>query len=484
MFKNILLTICLLALPLQVWGSITHDVSAGANLSGSTVTISLTVANQTNRILVVGVSSEGNSTATNYGASGVTYNSAAMTKIDEVKYNDGGGGTYNYVSLWYLIAPDTGTHNIVASFTTAPAAASAIGISLYGVAQQVYEAKNTASGADDVALTCNITTLTNNAWIVDAYSDNYSGADANPGAGQTGRGRQSSLQDLEMSTKPAALLGATNTSWDYGGGGNYNGIVNAAFVPYIEPENPVLDRTKVKYLWHANGINGATSATTDDPAGRTVTFEASAQFSTVWKFAGSASLLLSNSTQDYAHVPNSTAWNLGSSSFEMGARIRFNTLPGNGQSYGMFGQYVDDNNWWSFCVYNDAGTYLYRIMVRSGGVTVLNDYITISISTATPYSFALSRSGNTAYAFFQGNLLGTSDWTGISFPSLNSPLYHGVGVYADVRFDGYIDEAYIYDGVLHTTDYEPLDVEYSLSSATTYSTRSIAGGIGKGVMDR
>lgn len=62
-----------------------------------------------NRLLVVTVGESRNVTVT-----GVTYNGVALTKAKEL---DGGGGGNDYASIWYLIAPDTGTNDIVVTYS-------------------------------------------------------------------------------------------------------------------------------------------------------------------------------------------------------------------------------------------------------------------------------------------------------------------------------------------------------------------------------
>ena len=233
MIKKLLLIIFGILITVNCYGAITYDTAAGANLSGSTITISLAIANNSNRMLIVGVGSEGLSSI-DYGASGITYNGVAMTKIDSQGYDI--APSDNYQSLWYLLAPDVGTYNVVVSFTNLPVGASAIAISLYNVAQQAPEASAKIRESADGSITRSITTITNNAWLVDIFCDNFSTVDGTPGTGQTGRGRQSNLQDTEMSTKPVASAGATSVSWDTSGGwGDNQGIIVASFAPYVAP---------------------------------------------------------------------------------------------------------------------------------------------------------------------------------------------------------------------------------------------------------
>lgn len=207
------------------------DAVAGANKSGTTVTVPITVANNGNRVLVVGVGSD--TISGDCSASSVTYNGVALTLIDGGRYANQAPGdpTDDYISLWYLLAPDTGAHNVVVSFTNTPSnGASAVAISLYGVAQRAPEAFTKTLADANSPISANITTLTNNSWLVDVFGNMNSATNATAGSGQTERARQSNMQDLELSTKLVAIAGPTSTSWTWDNTW-FSGLVVAAFAP-------------------------------------------------------------------------------------------------------------------------------------------------------------------------------------------------------------------------------------------------------------
>lgn len=92
------------------WVELTDDiafdaVSVGQIASGTELTFSHTCSGS-NRILLVGIK-EASDTA-EY-VTGVTYNGVALTKIDSIRIPP----SERWVSLWYLINPDSGTHDIV-----------------------------------------------------------------------------------------------------------------------------------------------------------------------------------------------------------------------------------------------------------------------------------------------------------------------------------------------------------------------------------
>lgn len=124
--------------------TITLDAATnGSFVTGSTsMTYAHTVAGL-NRLLVVGVSAGASDIVT-----GVTYNGVAMTRINV--RNNGNSTAY----LYYLIAPATGTHNVVVS-TSAPATIVSDAVSFNGVGTIQPEASvtNTASATNACANT-------------------------------------------------------------------------------------------------------------------------------------------------------------------------------------------------------------------------------------------------------------------------------------------------------------------------------------------
>lgn len=93
----------------QTDGGIKVDVISGGNTTLATFSTSITIANQTNRILIVSVSS--NRAAP---VNSITYNGVAMTKLDEVSNLNSGD-----VTTWSLVAPTVGTNSLVINQTGA-----------------------------------------------------------------------------------------------------------------------------------------------------------------------------------------------------------------------------------------------------------------------------------------------------------------------------------------------------------------------------
>ena len=208
--------------------TITFDSAAGGIDAGATITFALTVGNHSDRLLVVGVGTEGNTVGNAIPPNTVTYDGVAMTMIDHIEYTGGSPGTYNDKSLWYLLAPNIGTANVVCTWLEAPdKGASAGAISLYNVAQQAYEVKAEAMG-DDQFPTVDIITVTADAWIIDVAGSNVSTQEMTAGANQTRRYYEAASQITAGSTEPGGAAGNHTMSWTMTSGEQW-GIVAAAF---------------------------------------------------------------------------------------------------------------------------------------------------------------------------------------------------------------------------------------------------------------
>jgi len=98
-------------------GGIAYDVYAEGSFAhtGGNKTISFTVANQSNRVLLAVIQGTGNATwQAVTTASGCTYNGVSMTGIaDDSAISDSGNRTS--IAAWLLHAPATGTNNLVFS---------------------------------------------------------------------------------------------------------------------------------------------------------------------------------------------------------------------------------------------------------------------------------------------------------------------------------------------------------------------------------
>ncbi len=105
-------------------GAVTRDATSKGMANAASLTIQHIVAVQSNRLLLIGVTTRNAVLVT-----GVTYNGVAMTLKETITK-----GTDGRLDVWYLLQPDTGTHNIIVTLASAEDVA-AIGISYYNVNQ-------------------------------------------------------------------------------------------------------------------------------------------------------------------------------------------------------------------------------------------------------------------------------------------------------------------------------------------------------------
>ena len=108
-----------------------------------------------NRILWVGACTHTTKTIT-----GVTYNGVSMTKA-----TDKTSGAY--ISLWYLIAPDTGTNNVVVTTDGGIGRFNSDCASYTGVKQSAQpDATNTGGPTNTSSYSQALTTVANNSWSI------------------------------------------------------------------------------------------------------------------------------------------------------------------------------------------------------------------------------------------------------------------------------------------------------------------------------
>lgn len=207
--------------------------------AASTLTVSHTCSGA-NRILFAGVNN-----ANNTYTMSATYNGVAMTELTSLNGAHGEGKCW----LFFLVAPDTGTHDLVFTSNSVTALRGA-GISYTGASQtdipDAYLAENNASFT--TSQTISVTTIADNCWVTGFFHDNYNGQNVTAGAGTTSRSGtgQAMCCDNNAAKTPAgsvSLVGATaaNTWMD--------GII-ASFKPSVA-SGPATLKT-----W-----NGATTAT-------------------------------------------------------------------------------------------------------------------------------------------------------------------------------------------------------------------------------
>lgn len=190
--------------------AIEYNNASSGNVSGETdtLTFSHTVNAGDNRILVVGccVEVSGYPLRT---VTGITFDDVALTQIATKIYVT----DLNRVDLWYLLAPNVTTANVVVTWSGITDMGLCAGaITINGAKQQAPEASASANGSGTDA-GVDITTLTNNAWVIDVISNSKTEYNQIADAGQTERYEDSNNQRLNGSTKPVETAGETSMGW-------------------------------------------------------------------------------------------------------------------------------------------------------------------------------------------------------------------------------------------------------------------------------
>lgn len=182
----------------------------------SSATISHTLTSNSNGILLVGAMAD-SSTLANRTVSSITYNGINCTNIAGATADT---GVTNRGEVWYILTPGiaTGAHNIVVTWGGTCGGVIVFGLSLTGCDQTTIpdaSANQTGTGS---TITKSITTVADNAWILEWFLTNTSADNLAVNSGQTTRGtRVDDSTDSIMghcSTKgPISPAAATSESW-------------------------------------------------------------------------------------------------------------------------------------------------------------------------------------------------------------------------------------------------------------------------------
>lgn len=211
---------------------ITYDTASSATsaTAGTTLAWSHTVANQSNRVLLVGVTAE-YSTSASCQANTVTYGAQSMTRIAQTVTGSG----FECASLWYLLTPNVGTNTITVTYQNSITNRTAGAVGLYNVKQAAPDASN-ANFNNAGATTTNVTSLATNSWVVDVFGSGQALGNLNGGTNQTERVLvdSGSTESIGMSTKPLTTAGATSMTWTQTGI-NRSAAVSAVFAPAATP---------------------------------------------------------------------------------------------------------------------------------------------------------------------------------------------------------------------------------------------------------
>lgn len=195
--------------------------SASSFSSGTTNTFSHTCSGS-DRILYVGVYDGLNN------VTGVTYNGTSMTLVNSFAMTGSAAG--QYIRLYQLVNPSTGTNNVVITCSVA-GNTYGNGISYTGANQTGQpDANNTNGASTGTSLTTSVTTVADNCWIV-GYA--YMAGTITAGTNTTLRSTNASGVLASFDTNSAQTPAGSKSVQTNSGTNGFNGHVIASFSPSV-----------------------------------------------------------------------------------------------------------------------------------------------------------------------------------------------------------------------------------------------------------
>jgi len=234
----------------QADGGILYDTKAATHgtltTGGGTVTLAITVANNTNRVLIVTINN--NQALTPYN---VTFNGDAMSAVTNESY---GSGT-SKLTTWVLFAPDVGTYNV--SFTLGSAGGgetyAITAYSYYNVAQAVDASGDMNNDSGNMSLS--ITPTVDGCLIFSSFGDN--GTEAIASIVNCANNQSVNVVNQSLTSGDSGFVypkKATTISADTG---DYGAVASIVLAPITAPTlNAVLKATSA-VLANACNLNKA-----------------------------------------------------------------------------------------------------------------------------------------------------------------------------------------------------------------------------------
>ena len=296
---------------------ITHDTTSSTESSGSvsSLTHSMTVADNSNRVLIACVSSYGGSAPT---ITGVTWNGDAMTAVPNSESYQ--SGSNNRTQIYYIIAPDTGSHSIVASFSGS-ATCGIGGMSFYNVDQTTpVGAGNTSSATSTATSSLALTPTVTGSWIIAMISSSSSLGSA---TGLTQSYTEGTNALLRGGRNESPTIGSANTV-GWGTSNHSHAMSGCAIIPYgdVKPTNVqdnslLVEKDTAKRYW----FETATAPTFEDDT-----------FSSGWTSTGS-DVVTGTNVIDFdfsnSNATNTISYDLGSTMSDTNWVLRFKLIMDN-----------------------------------------------------------------------------------------------------------------------------------------------------------
>jgi hypothetical protein len=240
--------------------TITLDTVSNSDTT-NTISWTHTTGSCDSRALVVATQARDDVSAADTAVTTVTLNGTAMTKIRHDRISD--AGVHVGSELWYAVAPPVGSSSIQVTWA---GALSRVGVgsavSYCGVHQLTpIDAQSGATGTGGATISSTITTVADNATIVDTFI-NRPGNDASPGAGQASAVNRAvgSTMDVGMSTfSNKTPAGAETMDWTRSTGTTWTHTA-ASLMP--APITPVVPPTIISLVADPTGLDATYGPTT------------------------------------------------------------------------------------------------------------------------------------------------------------------------------------------------------------------------------
>jgi len=207
-------------------------------------------------------------------------------------------------------------------------------------------------------------------------------------------------------------------------------------------------------LLHFDGTDASTTIT-DEISANVWTAAGTAQIDVdQYKFPTIGSSLLLDGNSDYLSCPDNAKW-VFAGDFTIDFWVRFAAFPTDGVSMYLYSQYASSSELVVSYVRNTSGTYYFRFVVVTGGVTTIYiDKALSSLAVDTWYHLAVVRSGNNFMMFRDGTQVGTTTVDDSAIPNIAAALEIGrtsTGSY----FNGWIAEYRISTCARWTSNFYP-----------------------------
>lgn len=217
--------------------AIAHDASTnGGGATGTSLTFAH-VCTGSNLLLFVDVAINSASDL----VTGVTYNSVAMTQIDKTAITDG------WLYMFYLLAPATGSNNVVISASSSTFIAGASSSYTGALQSGVPDAFGKNTAVPGTSVTKAITTIADNCWVHTGFSERAGSNNAlSAGTGVTQRVGNGATQQIYSGDSNGVITPAGSYSMTWNDAANVNiAMIMASFAPFVTLLPSVSDNINV-----------------------------------------------------------------------------------------------------------------------------------------------------------------------------------------------------------------------------------------------